>query len=375
MQASDIPAPPTPDTMSRKEYALAREMAQTHLFAGTTPQERPKAIVLAGQPGSGKSRLTRAASAEMAEQGGAVIIDTDQLREYHPRYRTLAEADYTTAATKVQKDAARLTEDVRRTAITEKRNIIVDGTLNNADRAERLMQKLKESGYEIDVRAMAVHEPVSQRGVAARLEKGLANPDIIPRNVEPHIQADAFQGMPQSIDRIEQQGLADRVRVYGRDKTAPLYDSAQAPGTTAVQAIAQERTRPLTPLEISEQALDWDMIVQRATARQAPPSDMAAYKAAQKDAHVQLRQDTIAAREFDAQATPEQRQQSLSLAAPPGYAIIQPAHGAAGGEKAATAFPAAQEPATATASSGQPDSTTSSSKTSDRPVKKDNWHP
>lgn len=351
-------------------------MAQTHLFADAVPQERPKAIILAGQPGSGKSRLTRAAKAEMAEHGGAVVIDTDHLREYHPRYRELAETDYTTAATKVQKDAARLTEDIRRTAIAEKRNIIVDGTLNNADRAERLLQKLKDNGYEIDVRAMAVHEPVSQRGVAARLEKGLANPDIIPRNVEPHIQADAFLGMPQAIERIEQIGLADRIRVYGRDKTAPLFDSAQMPGMTATQAITNERTRPLTSLEVTEQALGWDSIVEKAIARKAPPADMASYKAAQRDAHIQLRQDTIATREFDAQVTPAQRQQSLALAASaPGYGAIQPNHAVAEGKKVASAEVEKEAATVMVAKHAPPDQTASSAKTRAAASKKDNRRP
>lgn len=362
------PTAPAPDRMSKQEYTLALSMAKQHAFQGTTPQEKPKAIILAGQPGSGKSRLTAAAKQELAGQGGAVVIDTDQLREYHPRYRHLAEQDYNSSATKVQKDAASLTEDIRRPAIQERRNLVVDGTLNNADRAERLLQKLKESGYEIEVRALAVNEAVSQRGVAARLEKGLAYPrgDIIPRAVEPHIQKEAFAGMPQAIERIERLKLADRVQVYGRNQPEPLYDSAKPQGKTAHQVITSEQSRPQTPLEMAEHARGWDSIIDRATQRKAPLTEQQIYQTAHKQAHSTLRQDSLASFEYDSQASATQRQQSIAIAtAATDYAGIKPRHeGQPASIPLSTPLPVSAPPVTSVQKTGQ-----------SRQAKKDTWKP
>ncbi|RMH87220.1 hypothetical protein EBB59_13320 [Lysobacter pythonis] len=51
-------------------------------FNTALSHDRPKAIILGGQPGAGKGGLTRAASMELS--GDVVTIDPDVLREYHP---------------------------------------------------------------------------------------------------------------------------------------------------------------------------------------------------------------------------------------------------------------------------------------------------
>ena len=76
--------------MSSADWSLAPQ-AHAQVFAdkvlphsgldSTTPQEHPKAIVLAGQPGAGKSGVAGAAIRELA--GDAIPIDPDALREMH----------------------------------------------------------------------------------------------------------------------------------------------------------------------------------------------------------------------------------------------------------------------------------------------------
>lgn len=50
-------------------------------------QERPRAVLLAGQPGAGKTRLSSLAVSLM--DGDAAFINADDYRRYHPNYRTL----------------------------------------------------------------------------------------------------------------------------------------------------------------------------------------------------------------------------------------------------------------------------------------------
>ena len=45
----------------------------------TSAQEHPRAILLGGQPGSGKSSLLTAIGKGLADKGGAVVIDPDIL--------------------------------------------------------------------------------------------------------------------------------------------------------------------------------------------------------------------------------------------------------------------------------------------------------
>lgn len=59
------------------------ELALTSFHA----QERPRAILLAGQPGAGKTRLSSMAVSLM--DGNAAFINADDYRRYHPNYRRL----------------------------------------------------------------------------------------------------------------------------------------------------------------------------------------------------------------------------------------------------------------------------------------------
>jgi len=72
----------------------------------TTPQEKPRAILLGGQPGSGKSEIASMAAQELNARGGAVVIDADQLREMNPAYKKLSRTDPQNAADLTHKEAA-----------------------------------------------------------------------------------------------------------------------------------------------------------------------------------------------------------------------------------------------------------------------------
>ncbi len=172
---------------------------------------------------------------------------------------------------------------------------------------------MKAQGYDVEVRALAVNERVSQRGVAERLENGIADPKAIPRDVPEHIQTEAYRGMPDSVERIEHTGAADRVSVYRRGADAPFYTSGASPpvaGHDAKAAIEAERAREMTPAEKVEHAQKWDKIDGMGKDRQAPDDELRRYDAARTDAHVQLRGDREASAEYDRTATPAQRQHS-----------------------------------------------------------------
>jgi hypothetical protein len=242
------------------------------------------------------------------------------LREYHRRdgkrdYAEMAREDYRNAATRVHPDASKMSRELRAEAIAEKRNLIIDGTLNDPDKAEQLCRELKKQGYDVDIRALAVNERVSQRGVAERLEDGIADPKKIPRDVPEHIQKEAYEGMPRSVERIEHSGAADRVSVYRRGADEPFYTSGDSPpaaGQDARAAIEAERARAMTPAEKVEHAQKWDKIDDMGKARHAPEDELRRYDAARTHAHVQLRDDPEASAAYDRTATQDHRQHSAA---------------------------------------------------------------
>ena len=71
-----------PDRLSKEQHArILREVIIPESGLDTlTPREHPKAIVLAGQPGSGKGGLARAAQREL--DFDVLVIDADKQRAY-----------------------------------------------------------------------------------------------------------------------------------------------------------------------------------------------------------------------------------------------------------------------------------------------------
>lgn len=205
-----------------------------------------------------------------------------------------------------------MARELRVEAISERRNLIINGTLNDPEKAEQLCRELKNSGYHVDVRALAVNEQVAQRGVAQRLENSLANPEdkVIPRDVPLHIQKEAYEGMPNAVSRIEHAGIADRVAVYGRRSTEPLYENSGSlpeAGQDAQAAILSERNREMTSAEKVEHTQGWDRITKMASRRGAPEEERLRYQQARAQAHAQLRRDPVASAEYDTQAAPPVR--------------------------------------------------------------------
>lgn len=225
----------------------AREALET-----TSPAERPRAILLAGQPGAGKSALRAQALREAPSEEGAVLVDIDELRVSHPAYRRLSLANDRAAAGQVQHDAGRWGDELIHDAAEARRNIVVDGTLKSPDKAEALCRDLKARGYHVEVWALAVRREDSELGVHLRYERQKAKGKPGRWPPEP-VRDAAYEGMPRAVDQIERSGAADRVRAFGRatEAGAPpraLYDSA-AGGRSAAGAIAKERARKRLPTE------------------------------------------------------------------------------------------------------------------------------
>ena len=245
------------DRLSPEEHEQIREENRRDFLAGTEERDRPRAVLLSGQPGAGKSELSKEAVRELDREGGAVVVDADSLRERHPRYRDHMRADDLTAAERTHADAAQWADELAADARDSRRNIVVDGTLKNPDRAEALARSLRAKGYEVEVRAMAVAKEDAELGVERRYwaakERGAAG-----RWVPPEVQNAAREGQEQTLRRLECVGAVDRISVYRRGNPPErLYENGEAwrgGRDGAAAALVAERERPRSPQELADRA-------------------------------------------------------------------------------------------------------------------------
>lgn len=185
------------------------------LFARAEPVDKPVAVIFGGQPGAGKSATVDAAVGELADRGGAARIIGDELRTYHTAYADLMAQDDKTAAFYTDRDSGRWIEKAIQHAKDLKVNLVIEGTMRDGSKVAETMTSLRQEGYRIDARALAVNERLSWQGVLQRYEEQ-RNDRGSGRMTAPHSHRDAYEGIPTTLERIERERLADRVSLYRR---------------------------------------------------------------------------------------------------------------------------------------------------------------
>ncbi|WP_445979071.1 zeta toxin family protein [Stenotrophomonas muris] len=245
--------------MSSADWSLAPQ-AHAQVFAekvlphsgldGTTPQQHPKAIVLAGQPGAGKSGVAGAAIRELA--GDAIPIDPDALREMHRDAPQLVQQHPYTWSGHTHSDASQWAKELRSLAVEGHRNLILDTTLGNGDAAVNLIKNLQAKGYEVEIRGVVAHRLESELGVDRRFTDKLDDEGFgryVPEDVRKHV----YDALPGNLDKVQAE-TGIQIRLYGREG-AQVYDShsdTRLPGA----ALEAEREARLKDPRITQSLRD-----------------------------------------------------------------------------------------------------------------------
>lgn len=210
-------------------------------------QVKPRAIILAGQPGAGKGNVAAAALREFGQQ--AVVIDPDQMRDFYPDVRHLKASNPYSWADKTHEDASQWAKELRGAAIGQQKNLIIDSTLGKYESAAQLVSELRGKGYEVEVRALATHRLESELGVEARFSASMGTQGH-GRYVPAHIQEEVYAKLPGNLDQLRKvDGVP--VRIFDREGTE-LYDSRKQVATPG-ESLKTERELRLQSVDRSRQ--------------------------------------------------------------------------------------------------------------------------
>lgn len=216
----------------------------------TSAQAHPKAVVLAGQPGAGKSKVSGALLREF--DGDVVLVDPDELRRTHSEFVNLSQQHPYTWAGHTHEDASQWAKELRSAAIDGRRNLILDTTLGNGDSAVTLIKDLQARGYDVEIRGVVAHRLESELGVDARFAGSLDSAGFgryVPEDVRKHV----YDALPGNLDKVHTE-TGIQIRLYGREG-AQVYDShsdARLPGA----ALEAEREARLKDPRITQSLRD-----------------------------------------------------------------------------------------------------------------------
>jgi len=222
------------------------------LFRSVQPVERPTAVVLGGQPGAGKTPMQNLAAREFADNGGIVKIIGDDLRAHLPHYKSLQRGDDKTAAFYTDRDSGRLVEMAIAEAALRRVNVLVEGTMRSPDVVAKTLRDFREAGFQTDARALAVSPEMSSLGILQRYAAQKESRGVGRMTTAAAHQA-AVTGMLATLDRIQDERLAERLAIYRRGgeliESFDLTGPAAAGEQRARELVERERSRPLTAQE------------------------------------------------------------------------------------------------------------------------------
>jgi len=235
-------------------------------------RQQRRAIVLAGPPGAGKSEVRKKILG--AKDREYLSIDADEFKELllreaqadgsyeqwivPPRIRELEAAGERfyplELAALVHEESSYLAKTLRRDAIGEGDNIVIDTVLSDATDAVALGMQLSEAGYDISVIDVEVPYEVSEQRIRQRWEKKYAEAlrgegdDLGGRWVPSEYAREVFDGeggqsKPATAARAlaEQCPAVRRYQVYWT--TAEEAANAQAQGRLAQPRLEVDKTR------------------------------------------------------------------------------------------------------------------------------------
>lgn len=200
--------------LSDEEHKQYYQTIKRIYTGGKIPVKKPTAVIIGGQTGAGKSGII-GYSTKMFEDDNVIIINSDEIKPFHPKSEEIARL-YPQLYTKITDQesntwTSQLFEELRR----EKYNVIFEGTMKNNRIADESITELKSLGYTVIVRGLAVCDLESRMSILERFEGQVATKGWGRLVVTDH-HNQTYNGMPNTIEYIEQTGKYDVLEIFAR---------------------------------------------------------------------------------------------------------------------------------------------------------------
>lgn len=222
------------------------EELKHHQISERKASAKPKAIILCGQPGSGRGSQIPMVMQEFSESG-AVLLDESQ-RQDKP-------------------------QSFFEEALHGKKNLVITATLPNSE----MLKRLREEDYSSSVYVVSAHERESLLSLYQKYEGQLVALGIgdKPKLAE---HDEIYMKLPETLQHIEKEGLTDEIVIRDR-KGNEIYRNHQANGRwgnepQSSQALETSRNRAWTAEEIAKYQEDWQKVIRSMYARGASPKEI-----------------------------------------------------------------------------------------------------
>ncbi len=253
-QFNDFSASAQPDLMTDAEYAAAYQAMAQGFLEGRQEKEKPSLLYVTGLPGAGKSSTVRNALHDPAF-AHHLVINFDDLRVYHPRYREHVKNDPVNAAARIDKAVEGLIGWLCEEAARRKADVILDDAAMGAEMTGIVLAPFEKAGYDIDAVVMAVPDRIARQSVHLRFEKDYAaaksGAAALPRWVNSEEQANAPAALFETVETLANDRHIGSLMLINREGRVLYPAPAHAVLQDAGRIVKAELVRDLTPREIA----------------------------------------------------------------------------------------------------------------------------
>lgn len=237
------------ETYTEKEFKVRFEKSLKRLVRGKTPTGSPRAYLLGGQAGAGKTTLH--SLLRKRHDGNIIVIDNDTFKPLHPRYSELV-LHYGKAATKqASAFSSEMTEKLIFALSSLGYHLVIEGTLRTVSVPLKTASLLKSKDYVIGLYVMAVPFALSYLTTLERYERMFQNDALTARYTPRTIQEEMKNAIVSNLSICYTKNIFDEICLYDREGNC-LYDSNTFSDDPSLylndilnQEIPSEKLRPI----------------------------------------------------------------------------------------------------------------------------------
>lgn len=234
--------------ISEQEYHTAYQGIFADLTFGRNAQKQKKAIILGGQPGAGKTGLLK----RTGDAENFIHINGDDYRVEHPHYREIARSCIAKMAGITQPFINRIVEQLITELSNAGYNLVIEGTLRNADVSIKTCMELMHKGYHTTLLVVACDAELAWKSTLDRAD-AMAERGEYPRFVPIETYDQTVQNISSNLDRIIEIDCFDAVEVISRSGEI-LYpnENGKLPSESLEMELHTNRWKEKMPLAIEK---------------------------------------------------------------------------------------------------------------------------
>lgn len=178
--------------------------------------DSPVGIVLGGQPGAGKSVLTKKL---LKHFSNILFINADEYRCWHPDYQKFQKELGKDSVKATSEFSGRIASELLKRAVERKLNVAIEGTFRTSEVPLSTLNLYKSNGYTTYVLIKTCPAEMSWNNCKTRYTEALKAKTGEERYTDKKVHDYVVSVLGKNADAVYKSGLVDRFYVFDKDNS------------------------------------------------------------------------------------------------------------------------------------------------------------